>query len=231
MSAVLTIDLLEVWTDPDTAMEAVGAKLGVFDGEVAKPTKQLATDEHLRNILFDVLLRLVDGGALEMRPCGNGRHAFRWRVDLDGAQAALAAVPVEQQTRPPEVEPETAPPPAAPAPAPEPVPPPGPDPVPAAALPVPVPAVRADVPGVAEISAPAPQPHAPRPITQAPLLVVPALSCLLAVLVYLWFDHAVALVVGSVLLLAGVVGLIRRVPFAGAWTLGIVVAALLVRFS
>jgi O-antigen ligase len=84
---------------------------------------------------------------------------------------------------------------------------------------------------VAEISIPDARAGAPRPIAQAPLLVLPALSCLLAVVVYVWLSGALASVILGALVLAGVAGLIRRVPFAGAFTLGLVVAGLLVRFS
>jgi hypothetical protein len=217
MSTLLTTDLLDVWTDPDTAMEAVGTNLGIFDERVSSPTKVLATDERLRNTLFHVLLSLVEGGALEMRPCGDGRHAFRWREDVLHEDTV-------QEEREEEVPPPFPTPDPAPAPTPDPTPAPTPD-------PIPVPPASADISGVAEISIPDAPASAPRPIAQAPLLVVPALSCLLAVLVYLWFDGAVASVILGALVLAGVVGLIRRVPFAGAFTLGLVVAGLLVRFS
>lgn len=197
MRELLTTELLSVWTDPDTAMEAVGTNLGIFDERVPSPTKALASDERLRNTLFDVLLSLVEGGALEMRPCGDGRHAFRWREDVTAAVS-----PVEEKTAPPEV--------AAPIHAPAPPP----------------------VASVADAAAAREQPHPPsRPMAQAPLLVVPAVSCLLAILVYVTFDRSVALGIAGALTLCGVIGLARRVPFAGAWTFGLVVAGLLVHFS
>ena len=217
MSTLLTTELLAVWTDPDTAMEAVGTNLGIFDASVASPTKVLASDERLRNTLFDVLLSLVEGGALEMRPCGGGRHAFRWRDDINGAISTVASVapavadPAPVVT-PTVVEPEPAPPPPPP--------------------PVLKPPASADVSPVADISTPSEEHDLPsRPISQAPLLVVPAVSCLLAIVLYLWFDHTVALVFIGALALGGVVGLVRRVPFAGAWLLGLVAAVVLLRLS
>jgi len=262
VSAPVTTDLLAVWTDPDTAMEAVGTNLGIFDDRVASPSKVLAADERLRNTLFDVLLSLVEGGALEMRPCGGGRHAFRWRDDFASPNAnrngtngnaanGLAAPPVEakppwpttapvteapltpppvEATQPPEPAPVTeaplTPPPVEAAPAPEP-----PPQAPPVVVAVPLPGADADTPDVAQISAPTPQPGASRPILQAPLLVVPAVSALLAVLCYLWLATGLAIAVIAVMLVAGIVGLVRRVPFAGAWVVGIVAAGLLLRFS
>jgi hypothetical protein len=217
MTTLLTTDLLSVWTDPDTAMEAVGTNLGIFDDRVSSPTKVLATDTRLRDTLFHVLLSLVEGGALEMRPCGGGRHAFRWREDV------LQEDTVQEEREEDVPGPSPAPDPAS-VPTPDPTPAPTPD-------PVPVPPASVDTSRVAEISVPDARQGSPRPIAQAPLLVVPALSCLLAILVSLWFDGAVASVTLGALVLAGLVGLIRRVPFAGAWTLGLVVAGLLVRFS
>jgi hypothetical protein len=66
--------------------------------------------------------------------------------------------------------------------------------------------------------------------TTAPL-VLPALSFLLAILAFVLFGQTVALVVIAVLALLGVVGLARRVPLAGFWTLGVVVAGIVVRMS
>jgi hypothetical protein len=224
LTAPLSTDLLAVWTDPDTAMEAVGSGLGLFDEAGPSPARALASDERLRNTLFDVLLSLVEGGALEMRPCGGGRHAFRWRDGvLDPAPEPATVTngrpngnetngqaPSGELLHGPLLSGRRAEP---------------------AVFPVPVPPVAADVPVVAEISAPTPGPGASRPIMQAPLLVVPALSCLLAVLCYLWLGTGIAIAVVGVMFVAGVVGLIRRVPFAGAWLVGIVVAGALLRFS
>ena len=89
----LTPDLLDVWTDPDTAMEIVGTSLGVFRYQNSTTANTLATDASLRNTLSNVLLALVDGGALEKRPCGGGRDAFRWRRDSNEADAAAAPLP------------------------------------------------------------------------------------------------------------------------------------------
>jgi hypothetical protein len=45
------------------------------------PDRVLADDTPLRSALFDVLLSLVEGGAVEMRTADGGRFAFRWRAD------------------------------------------------------------------------------------------------------------------------------------------------------
>lgn len=87
LDGFVTTDLLAVWTDPDTAMEAVGAGLGIFGQRVPDVRRALTTDSPLRRALYAVLLDLVDGGALEKRPLSDGRYAFRWRADM--ASAAL----------------------------------------------------------------------------------------------------------------------------------------------
>jgi hypothetical protein len=80
--------LLSTWTDSDTAMQIVGVSLGVFGPGLVDPTVALASETPLRSALFDVLLSLVEGGALDMRPSDDGRYAFRRRADL--ATAALS---------------------------------------------------------------------------------------------------------------------------------------------
>jgi hypothetical protein len=90
--AQVTTDLLSEWTDPNTAMEAVGNSLGVFD-DVPSAVRALHDDSGLRDTLYDVLLRMVDDGALETRACTDGRYAFRWRADLNGAVSAPAEPP------------------------------------------------------------------------------------------------------------------------------------------
>ena len=67
------------WTDTDTAMHIVGTSLGVF--AALDPDRVLAEDTPLRGALFDILLSLVEGGALEMRTADGGHYAFRWRAD------------------------------------------------------------------------------------------------------------------------------------------------------
>lgn len=71
----------------------------------------------------------------------------------------------------------------------------------------------------------------PRPLALVLQPVFAALSCTLAILAVEWFDSAVAASIAAALVLAGVIGLIRRVPFAGSWTAGFVVAGLLLRVS
>jgi hypothetical protein len=44
-------------------------------------------------------------------------------------------------------------------------------------------------------------------------------------------DQLVALTIAAALTLVGVIGLVRRVPFAGFWTLGLVAAGFILRFS
>ena len=195
----MTPDLLCVWTDPDTAMEVVGRSLGIFDDRVSNPTKVLSTDTPLRTALSNVLLSLVEGGVLEMRPCGGGRHAFRWRDDI-----ASAALP-SQETTPARL----------------------------ASVAVDEPVASTPIPSVETFDPPTAERgrHWPRVVAPAAPLFFPAASCLLAILVFVWLDHAFALVIAGVLMLVSVIGLARRVPFAGFWTGGLVVAALLLRFS
>ena len=73
--------LLAAWTDSDTAMQIVGTSLGIFGVGLLDPEIVLAKETPLRNALFDVLLSLVEGGALDVRPTGDGHYAFRWRAD------------------------------------------------------------------------------------------------------------------------------------------------------
>jgi len=86
--------LLGTWTDADTAMQIVGTNLGLFAAGLLDADAILSTETPLRNALFDVLLSLVEGGALEMRPADDGRYAFRVRADI----AVAAVSPDEQQT-------------------------------------------------------------------------------------------------------------------------------------
>jgi hypothetical protein len=73
--------LLGAWTDSDTAMQVVGTSLGIFGPDLLDPDLALSSETPLRNALFDVLLSLVEGGALDMRPTDDGTYAFRWRPD------------------------------------------------------------------------------------------------------------------------------------------------------
>jgi hypothetical protein len=67
-------------------------------------------------------------------------------------------------------------------------------------------------------------------VQTAPLLL-PAVSCVLALLAFLWLDRAVALAVTVLLAVVGIVGIARRVQLAAFWMIGLVIAGLLVRFS
>jgi hypothetical protein len=64
----------------------------------------------------------------------------------------------------------------------------------------------------------------------APALITVAI-CSFIILVSELFDPGFAVVAAAVLAPIGVVGLVRRVPLARAYTFGLVLAALLVRFS
>jgi len=83
-SEVVAASLLTAWTDADTAMQIVGASLGVFGAGPLDPTVVLAGETPLRNALFDVLLSLVEGGALEMHTTNDLRYAFRTLVANPG---------------------------------------------------------------------------------------------------------------------------------------------------
>jgi hypothetical protein len=192
----VTPDLLSVWTDPDTAMRAVGASLGIFDDPVAGA--ELPSESPLRDALFDVLLTLVDEGQLERRACADGRYAFRWSAGADSSSASTATTStrldayVRSMPR---------------------------------ALPSGVP--PAEPPAEGEIGA---RPWPRLVVTTAPLLL-PSLSCLLAVTAFVVLGNTVGVVVLGALALIGAVGLLRRVPLAGYWTAGVVVAGLLARLS
>ncbi len=99
-SEAVAASLLTSWTDADTAMQIVGTSIGVFAEGPLDPTVVLSTETPLRNALFDVLLSLVEGGAVEMRTTGDDRYAFRWRNDIavagltpNGSSAIDIAVP------------------------------------------------------------------------------------------------------------------------------------------
>jgi hypothetical protein len=81
-SEAVAASLLTSWTDAETAMQIVGTSLGVFGESPLDPTVVLSRETPLRNALFDVLLSLVEGGAVEMRTTGDERYAFRWRRDI-----------------------------------------------------------------------------------------------------------------------------------------------------
>lgn len=199
----MTTDLLSVWTDPDTAMHAVGTSLGIFDEPVSDAAIVGPTESPLRNALLDLLLQLVDDGELEKRECADGRYAFRWREDTASSAVSTDAVSVRLDAY-------------------------------FASMPRQMPS------GVAGFAAPvvdAPALDAarhrrwPRLLVTAAPLVLPASSCLLALLAFVVLGHPVGLVVVAGLALIGVVGLIRRVPLAGFWTTGLIVAGLLMRLS
>jgi hypothetical protein len=88
-----------------------------------------------------------------------------------------------------------------------------------------------DRPAVAQ---PAPEPvvgfWARMGLQTAPLLL-PAVSCVLVLVAFLWLDPTLAFLVTAVLAIAGVVGIVRRVQLATFWMIGLVIAGLLVRFS
>jgi len=199
----VTTDLLSAWTDPDTAMEAVGTSLGIFGARAPDARVALAAPQ-LREALLGVLFCLVDRGELEKRALADGRYAFRWHDEFVDAAVATDAR--------------------------------------SARLDACLESMRgASVATLGRVSArtvetPPPPPPAParpwaRLITPTAPLVFPAVSCMLAILAFVWLARSAAVVVAVALALAGVIGLVRRVPFAGLWTLGLIVAGLLVRLS
>jgi hypothetical protein len=199
----LTTDLLSVWTDSDTAMHAVGTSLGIFDAQV--PAANLGpADSPLQTALLDALLAIVDDGELEKRACADGRYAFRWRADVASNAVATEAVSARLDAY-------------------------------LAAMPraMPLGVDRAPAPhldGVAP-STRIRHPGWPRLVATTAPLLLPTLSCLLALLAFVVLGEAAGLVVVAVLALAGMVGVIRRVPLAGFWTAGLIVAGLLMRLS
>ena len=208
---LVTTDLLSEWTDPDTAMEAVGTSLGLFGDRIANPRTLMATDSPLKASLYDVLLSLVAGGALETRRCADGRYAFRWRDEI-GTNGVVVVPPAARDPDPVVVL------------VPEPVV--VPDPEPVVANPPP-----AETPEPLEPAATKPTAPWWQVVTPTAPLVFPAASCVLALLVFVFFDRAVAVLITFELAALGVFGLVRRVPFAALWTIGLVVAGILVRFS
>ena len=195
----VTTDLLSEWTDPDTAMEAVGNTLGVFaDGP--SPVRMLRADPTLRGELDAVLHRMAADGALETRALADGRSAFRWGADLGAVSRETANGLVTAHAAPP-VEP-----------------------------------IREAVPAT-PVEAIEPEAVEALPsfwmrmfLQTAPLLL-PALSCVLALLAFLWLDEAVAFLITALLAVVGVVGIVRRIQLATFWMIGLVIAGLLVRFS
>jgi hypothetical protein len=181
----VTTALLEEWTDPDTAIEAVGNSLGRFD-DVPSAVQALRSDARLRASLQDVLLRMVDGGVLDTRALADGRSAFRWPAELGEVNPERANGLVATYAAP------------------------------ASEL---APAAAADAGFWARMG-----------VQTAPLLL-PAVSCVLALLAFLWLDQGLALAVTVLLAVAGVVGIVRRVQLATFWMIGLVIAGLLVRFS
>ena len=57
------------------------------------------------------------------------------------------------------------------------------------------------------------------------------MSCVLAILAFVFLDQPAALAVTALLAIVGIVGLVRRVPFAGTWVFGVLIAGVLVHFS
>jgi hypothetical protein len=190
----VTTDLLSEWTDPDTAMEAVGLTLGVFE-DGASPVRVLRDDAAVRCELDAVLHRMADGGALETRALADGRCAFRWRADLGVVSRDTANDLVTTHAAPPA-------------------------------------AVETAQPAAIEPETVEPEPSfGMRMLLQTAPLLLPSVSCVLAVLAFLWLDPALALAFTALLAIVGLVGIVRRVQLATFWMIGLVIAGLLVRFS
>jgi hypothetical protein len=224
--AQVTTDLLAEWTDPDTAMEAVGNGLGVFD-HVPSAVRLLHDDSRLRDALYEVLLVLVEGGALETRACADGRFAFRWRAEIDltpatgtNGSAPIASPPAPMS--PPGLPPAAEAPPEF-----------GPVEVEARAAAA-APPEEHSVDEAPSVAAPARKARGliwRRLAVQTAPLLLPTLSCVIVLLAFVWLDQSVALVIAGVMAIVGVVGVVRRVQLAAFWTMGLVIAGLLLRFS
>ena len=181
----MTTQLLAEWTDPDTAIEAVGNSLGRLD-DVPSPVQTLRDDAGLRTSLDAVLRRMVDDGVLATRALADGRSAFRWADELGAVtpERASELVATHAEARRPR----------------------------------------------APRAAPAAGFWSRMAVQTAPLLL-PAVSCVLALLAFLWLDQGLALFVTALLAVVGVVGIVRRVQLATFWMIGLVIAGVLVRFS
>jgi hypothetical protein len=92
-------------------------------------------------------------------------------------------------------------------------------------------AAGAEAPPEAVAAVAAPAGFWARMAMQTAPLLLPSVSCVLALLAFLWLDAALAFAVTSLLAIVGVVGIVRRVQLATFWMLGLVIAGLLVRFS
>jgi hypothetical protein len=71
----------------------------------------------------------------------------------------------------------------------------------------------------------------PRFISEVAPALLAVSICTLMILVFELLEPVVAVVFATALALVGVIGLVRRVPLARAWIIGLVVAGLLIRFS
>ncbi|HTL84780.1 MAG TPA: hypothetical protein VL856_06325 [Acidimicrobiia bacterium] len=199
----MTTDLLSVWTDPDTAMHAVGASLGIFADGLPGSGTLPPPGASLQNALLDVLLTLVDEGELEKRACADGRYAFRWREAVESTAVCTDATSARLDAC-------------------------------LGSMPRALP-WSANLAATATVVdagvAPGRQPPGPRFLAMTAPLVLPTVSCMLALVVFVVLGNVVGLIVLGALALAGIVGLVRRVPLAGFWTMGVVVAALVMRVS
>src|SRR5258708_960104 len=184
-------------------MHAVGTSLGIFDPQVPDAASVLPAESPLRSALLEALLALVDEGELEQRACADGRHAFRWREDEASSAVVTDAVSARLHAY-------------------------------LASMPRAMPSridralgALAEVGPVVSIERSA----WPRLVATTAPLLLPAVSCLLALLAFVVLGHAVGLVVVGALVLVGVAGVVRRVPLAGFWTSGLIVAGLVMRLS
>jgi hypothetical protein len=71
----------------------------------------------------------------------------------------------------------------------------------------------------------------PRFLAEVAPGVLATASCVFVILMFEWIGHAFAIVLAGLLLVVGVLGLVRRVPCAGALTIGVLIASLLIHFS
>lgn len=74
-------------------------------------------------------------------------------------------------------------------------------------------------------------PHRRRFASEVAPALISVTICSFVILLSEWFQPAVAVVVGAALMLLGLVGLVRRVPLARAYTFGLIIGVVLIRFS
>jgi hypothetical protein len=75
-------DYLKDWTDMDWAMYDLGRCLGLMDTEFVKAKHVFWSENHVGNMLHDILTRLADNGILEYRD--EPDYQYRWNPHFKG---------------------------------------------------------------------------------------------------------------------------------------------------